>query len=220
MYWEAKYNKVQYYLYGPPTQPVMVNGIPLQQYATEQSWMNCLMKLDLNVDVVFYGDSHSRWSDFRQYFLGVKICNLGCSGDDLNGFIRRIDMIQQVHPKKIFFMGGVNGIGSTSLEEYKLMYDSLFTQIKDRIPDAKLYVESMLPLNPCKYDMYCDNKKIKQVNAILKNIANKHNLIYIDLYSVYEDNDTLPMKVSKDGIHLKSECYDKWAETIRPYIIE
>lgn len=195
-------------------------GIPRQQYATEQSWMNCILKLGIQSDVVFYGDSHSRWSDFRQYFPDVSICNLGLSGDNLNGFIRRIGMIQQVQPKKIFFMGGVNRSGTTSLEEYRLKYDILFSAIIDSLPKARLYIQSMLPLNPCVYDKYCDNDKVKQINAIQKDVANKYGLTYIDLYSVYAKDDILPMEVSRDGIHLKFEEYQKWAEAIKPYIYE
>lgn len=195
-------------------------GIPLQQYATEQSWMNCLMKLGIKSDVVFYGDSHSRWSDFRKYFPDVSICNLGCSGDNLDGFIRRIEMIQTVHPRKIFFMGGINGSKRKPLEEFRQKYDSLYSAIKDSLPYAQLYVQSLLPLNPCVFDKYCDNDKVKQINSIQKELAAKYNLTYIDLYSVYEQEDILPMDVSRDGIHLKIEAYDKWAETIRPYMYE
>lgn len=195
-------------------------GIPLQQYATEQSWMNCIMKLGIRSDVVFYGDSHSRWSDFRQYFPDVSICNLGCSGDNLNGFIRRIEMIQKVQPRKIFFMGGVNRSGITSLEEYRQKYDILFSAILDSLPDSQLYIQSMLPLNPCVFDKYCSNDKVKQINAIQKELAGKYGLTYIDLYSVYAEDDILPMDVSKDGVHLKLDDYDKWAEAIRPYVYE
>jgi len=195
-------------------------GIPLQQYATEQSWMNCIMKLGVQSDIVFYGDSHTRWSDFRQYFPNVSICNLGCSGDNLNGFIRRVEMVQKVRPKKIFFMGGVNDSKSMNLEDYLQKYDLLFSTIKDSLPNAQLYIQSMLPLNPCMFDKYCDNNKVKQVNAILKNLAERHGLTYIDLYSVYARDDILPMAVSKDGIHLKIADYDKWAKAIKQYIYE
>ncbi len=199
-------------------------GIPVQQYAAEQSWMNCITKLDIKSDVVFYGDSHTQRSDFRQYFPDVSICNLGYGGDNLNGFIRRIEMVQKVQPKKIFFMGGINDSGRTTLNEYCQKYEKLFATIIDSLPNTQLYIQSLLPLNPCvfnKYsDKYCDNKKVKQINAIQKRLANKYNLTYIDLYSIYAKDDILPLNVSEDGLHLKLENYDKWAETIRPYVYE
>lgn len=195
-----------------------IAGIPIMQECTEQSWMNCIMKLGIQSDVVFYGDSHTRWSDFRQYFPNVSICNLGLSGDNMNGFIRRVEMIQKVLPKKIFFMGGVNDISGLSLEEYRHKYDTLFRTLSDSLPEAKLYVQSLLPLNPCVYKKYSDNNKVKKVNEIQKELAAKYGLTYIDLYYIYAKDDILPMESSSDGIHLKD--YKKWAEAIRPYVYE
>ena len=216
---EKKIHKI---VYGKPvlTEEEQINNIPLMQACTENGWQNCLSKLDIQRDVVFYGDSHTCGSDFRQYFPDVSICNLGLGGDDLNGFIRRVGMIQAVHPKKIFFMGGINGSGGITLEEYERKYEILFSAIKDNMPEAMLYVESVLPINSCLEESYCTNEKIQDINIILKELCYKYGYQYIDLYSVYAENGELPMKYSREGIHLKKEYYSMWAETIRPYIYE
>lgn len=194
--------------------------VPEEHSRVESAWLNCLMKLNIHSDIVFYGDSHTRYSDFRQFFPELSITNLGCNGDDVNDLIRRIEMLEQVHPRKIFFMGGINGSASTLIETYRLKYDVLFTTIKKRIPDAKIYIESLLPLNPRAYDIFCSNEKVVQINRVLSELAEKHNLVYIDLFSVYSKDGILPMDVTDDGIHLKLDCYDKWAEAIKPYVYE
>jgi len=187
---------------------------------TEQAWENCLKKLSINSDIVFYGDSHTKNSDFRQYFPEISICNLGQNGDSLKDLIQRVQIIETVHPKKIFFMGGINGSYSMKLEEYKQQYDTLFALIQSRNPNSKLYIESLLPVNPKMYYVFCDNKKVKQINEVLKEVATKHHLVFIDLYSVYAKNDILPMELSTDGAHLKEDCYNKWANAIRRYVYE
>lgn len=214
--------KIHKMVYGKKvlTAEEQINNISLMQACTEHGWQNCLSKLGIQTDIVFYGDSHTCGSDFRQYFPDVSICNLGLGGDDLNGFIRRVDMIQTVHPKKIFFMGGINGSGGTTLEEYRCKYEILFSVIKDSIPDAMLYVESVLPINSCIVDRYCSNEKIQEINVILKELSDKFGYQYIDLFSVYAENGELPMRYSREGIHLKKECYSMWADAIRPYIYE
>lgn len=216
---EKKFHKM---VYGKKvlTEEEQINNIPPMQFWTERGWQNCLSKLEIQADVVFYGDSHTQGSDFRHYFPDVSICNLGLAGDNLNGFIRRVDMIQAVHPKKIFFMGGINGSSGISLEEYQRKYEILFTAIKDSLPDAMLYVESVLPINSCLVDAYCSNEKIQEINHILKDLCDKYDYQYIDLFTVYAENGELPMRFSREGIHLRKEYYFMWAETIHPYIYE
>ena len=50
------------------------------------AWENCLEKLDYDADVVFFGDSITYQSDFQH--PGLKIVNLGYSGDTLSGIAR------------------------------------------------------------------------------------------------------------------------------------
>lgn len=202
------------------TEEEEINNIPSMQFWTEQGWFNCLSKLDIQADIVFYGDSHTSGSDFRQYFPDITICNLGLAGDNLNGFIRRIDMIQAVQPKKVFFMGGINGSGSITLDEYKRKYKILLSNIKDSLPEASVYVESILPINSCLVDQYCSNEKIQEINTILKDLCSEYGYQYIDLYSEYLHNGELPMSLSREGIHLNKEGYSIWAKIIRPYVYE
>lgn len=216
---EKKIHKI---IYGKKvlTDEEEIYNIPSMQFWTEQGWLNCLMKSNIQTDIVFYGDSHTSGSDFREYFPNVTICNLGLAGDNLNGFIRRVDMIKAVHPKKIFFMGGINGSGGITLEEYKRKYEILFSNIADSIPEAIIYVESVLPINSCIVDSYCSNEKIQEINNILRELSDKYGYKYIDLFTKYTENGELPMRYSREGIHLKKEAYAIWAEAIRPYVYE
>ena len=65
----------------------------------------------------------------------------------------------------------------------------------------------------------CDNEKIKWANTVIEKIAGSHNCGYIDLFSVLAVNDELPKEISKDGVHILPEAYDKWAKTIEPYML-
>ena len=89
---------------------------------------------------------------------------------------------------------------------------------RDSLPHAKIYIQSILPVNPIKYDTYSDNTKIKSVNLLLEKLAKDYSFTYIDLYSVYESDGCLPMTMTNDGIHIKPECYDLWAEAITDYV--
>ena len=183
-----------------------------------QGWTNTLKKLNLDIDIAFFGNSITRGSDFQSYFPNKKIINLGYSGDDILGMCRRVSMLEAVNPEKIFIMAGTNDLVHVSLEEYRRRYLLLISTIKESIPNATIYIESVLPTNSVMGD-YAPNEKAQQANAIAKEISDSYGCIYIDLYSVYvDDKNELPTDYSGDGVHLYPQHYDKWASCISPYI--
>lgn len=186
-------------------------------YLLRRGWANTIKKLHIDSEVVFFGDSHTYFADFQQYFPNVSICNLGLEGDNMEHFPKRLDMLQYVHPDKVFFMGGVNSIKEDT-QTLEQQYRGLFDMFRDSLPHTKIYIQSILPVNPIKYYAYADNKKIKSVNKLLENLAKDYSFTYIDLYSVYESDGCLPMTLTDDGIHIKPERYDLWANAIKRYV--
>ncbi|MDO4618223.1 MAG: GDSL-type esterase/lipase family protein [Clostridia bacterium] len=184
------------------------------------SWQSCLKNLELDCDVVFFGDSITRASAFQNYFEDVSICNLGLSGDTLSGMQERTEMIASVKPEKIFIMGGINDLVNFNGDFDILInkYNSLLDSVKKECPEAEIYVESLLPINPEKYGNSISNENIISFNKLLEQTAKEHKIKYINLYDLYAVNNTLPEALTEDGIHLKSDAYDKWAEAIRVYI--
>src|SRR5690606_3127385 len=157
-------------------------------------------------------------SDFQLLFPDHKIINLGLSGDNIIGMKRRVPMLKAVNPKKIFIMAGTNDLVHVNLDEYESRYISLITTIKDSIPEAKIYIQSVLPSNN-KLGKYASNAKVQEANKIAENIASKFNCVYINLYDLYADeNNELPKEFTHDGVHLVPEKYDIWANAIRDYL--
>lgn len=177
------------------------------------SWNNCIKKLDMKVDVVFFGDSHTAGGDFQKAFPDVKSLNLGYIGEDTKGMLRRVETIAAVQPKKIFLMAGINGLKNQSLSDFKYWYTALVDSIRTAVPNAELYIESILPVTASSD--YCDNAKINEANTIIKHIAQERNLIYIDLNSAYAKNEVLLTSLSYDGLHLTEEAYSIFYENIK-----
>lgn len=178
------------------------------------SWNNCIKKLDMQADVVFFGDSHTAYGDWQRAFPEIKSINLGYMGEDTKGMLRRVEVIQSVHPRKIFLMAGLNGLGEQSASEFEVAYCALVDSILSAVPDAELYIENILPVN----DDIKLNKKIIDANKMIQSIANERNITFIDLYSLYAVNCELPTDATNDGVHLKSEAYANWYESIQPFI--
>lgn len=184
-------------------------------YWCVRGWYNTLKKLDLDVDIVFYGNSITSGSDFREFFPDVSICNLGYPGDDLPGLRFRAYTIATVKPEKVFVMGGINGLKQTPLDVFTEQYSQMIKAIKEAVPEAHIYLQSILPVKDKKM-----TKKVKECNIIIDSLSTAYGCQYIDLFPLYEKEGVMNLDYSKDGTHLKSEHYDKWADAIRKYVYE
>ena len=88
-------------------------------------------------------------------------------------------------------------------------------------PEAEVYLQSLLPVNTemelgSRYAGYI--ARIKEVNEIIYRISKERKLVFVDLYAVYQVNNSLPQKYTRDGLHLNPDAYHKWAELISPYL--
>lgn len=206
---------------------IMCKLIPVTEqtdYWAVRGWYNCLKKSKLTADIVFFGNSITYGSNFGEYFAtdGLNIINLGYPGDNIQGMFNRIDMITCVHPRKFFIMAGINGLKEQGLDEFREKYSTLIMAIKDSLPNSKLYLESILPVNS-RMELgkkTADNKKIIEANKLIKSTAAQLNCTYVDLWSLYVKNGEMPKTLTKDGVHLKPDSYDRWGDAIHKYVLE
>lgn len=187
-----------------------------------EGWANSIEKMNLNADVVFYGNSIIYESNFQLFFSDLRVCNLGCNRDDLDDLIFRSFMIKSAKPQKIFVLGGINRLMDTSLEDFEKKYSLLIDTIIKQNPSAEIFLQSMLPVNVemeigSRYKD-CVNK-IKQANIIIKRISMSRQCVFVDLYTAYNVNDLLPTKLTRDGVHLTPDAYAIWAQLIKPYLL-
>ena len=113
-------------------------------------------------------------------------------------------------------MAGINGLRQQQIAEFEYWYATLVDSIQDAVPEAELYIESILPV--ARFSDYCDNAKIREANAILQRLATERNIPYIDLYNAYAKDGVLSDDMTYDGLHLKIEAYSVWYKTIRDVI--
>ena len=185
-----------------------------------RGWTNTLNKLNYDADVVFIGSSQTCGGNFQDYFSNVKICNLGYPGDDPVGVMHRKEQIKAVHPEKIFVLTGINGLQHKSDVVFEQQYQRMVDSIKSVAPYAEIYLQSILPVNHSMCKGRASREKIRKSNEAIAKIAVRSNCVYIDLYSLYEKDDEMPKELTRDGVHLFPEAYERWMEEIRPYIEE
>lgn len=185
---------------------------------TAFSWESSLRKMGCKADVVFLGDSITRGGDFHIQFPQLTVANLGSSGDTLAGMIGRVTAIQAFCPKKVFLQGGINGLTDFNLSCCISQYEDLICKVEQEVPDAKVYIQSTLPLSAAKSKKICKNSTIAAFNDAIRQLAEKHGHTYIDLYSLYLENGEMNPADTLDGLHLKPEGYNRWYKAIRKYM--
>ena len=189
-------------------------------YYCINGWTNTLNKLNYDADVVFFGNSITRGGDFQDYFTDVKTCNLGYPGDNMDGMMLRIGQIKAVNPEKVFVMAGINGLQSQTDNVFETKYQLMVDSIKSILPEAEIYLQSILPVNHDMKSGLASKDKIQKANEIVAKIAQRSNCVYVDLWALYEKEGEMPQELTRDGVHLFPEAYDRWMEEIRKYIEE
>lgn len=181
------------------------------------AWEYCIEKLNYDADVVFFGDSIVSESNFQKAFPAQAIIEFGLPGDSLIGMIQRTEMIKNVKPEKVFIMGGINSIrngNDVTLSQYR----ELLQTIQTENIGAEVYVMSILPISADKEKTVTTNKNIELFNQKLQEIATQMNIIYVDLFSLYEKDGYMNPKFTRDGVHLTEEAYEIWEEAVREHI--
>ncbi len=181
-----------------------------------RSWNTFVGQLNYDADVVFFGNSITEGGDWQEVFDGLRVCNLGYIGEDTKGMLRRVVQISSLHPEKVFVMAGVNGLKHQTMDEFEVNYSNLLDSIIKVVPDADIYLESILPV--AAGSSFCQMDKIVSANTIISEYASKNNLIYIDLYHIYSENGSLPDSCTYDGVHLNKSAYFRWYNLINDYI--
>ena len=148
--------------------------------------------------------------------------NRGIGGDCISGMINRVQPIVDGRPKAIFIMGGANDLLFSKISNEKLLqqYECLLDIIARGTPRTRVYIQSLLPLNEAHNEAFMKGKNARfaEFNALLRTMAERRGLTFIDIWSAMQRNGELPEEYTFDGIHLKAAGYAVWIEKIGPYV--
>lgn len=183
-----------------------------------QAWTNSLRQMNAKADIVFFGDSLTYYGDFSSVFPDKVVCNLGLRGDTIKGMIERVEQIILLAPNTVYIMAGINDIATHTLFDFEYEYESLVKKIQELLPEAEIIIQGLLPVNSESSKIRCNNKQIILYNEAIYHVVIKYNLPYINLFSVYVKNDTLPKEFTYDGIHLYPNSYAKWYNILNKYV--
>lgn len=177
-------------------------------------------------DIVFLGNSITDGGEFTELFNNPSIKNRGISSDVISGVMERLYQVTDYQPSKIFLLIGINDVShNLTVNQLADKYEELIKAIRQRSPDSKLFVQSIMPINN-DFGRYKNLKGkedvIKQLNTRLEDMAPLYGAIFVDLWPALADKKTgkLRREFTNDGLHLLGKGYEAWADYIRHLVEE
>ncbi len=123
--------------------------------------------------------------------------------------------------KKVYVMLGVNELGWASENTFIARYGSLLDGIREAVPDAVIYVQSILPVSKEKSDSSVyTNSRIQLYNSLIVQMCEEKGAVYLNVAeAVQDESGALPAEATVDGIHLKRPYYEKWKDYIMTHTV-
>ncbi|MFJ8262635.1 GDSL-type esterase/lipase family protein [Rummeliibacillus sp. NPDC094406] len=168
---------------------------------------------------VMLGDSMILYNEWAEEFPAEPILNRGIGGDTTIGVLKRLETITSGQPKRIVLMIGVNDIAKGYSEDQTLKnYDKILSTIKEKSPNTKIIITSVLPVNNELYGYRVHNSQIIKLNEGLQELASKHQIPMVNIYDQFLKGDQLDSKYTRDGLHLNGEGYAIWVNALKPFM--
>lgn len=130
-------------------------------------------------------------------------------GVHLNELDEQIAKVKELSPGVLFLYLGMNDVTATNgdVESFISEYRAVLTRLKEEVPDAHIFVNSIFPVQDKAIDGEPLLAKIPDYNEALKELCDRQTVAFIDNTSLAEEQ-----YYEQDGVHFKADFYPVWAE--------
>ncbi len=202
--------------------------------AVEDDWFS---------DAVFIGDSRTdglrlysgiRGADFLAYkslmiFHVVGNDQVDRKAVPLNGVGDKKTVLEWLDEKqyaKVYLMFGVNELGYGDDAAFTAAFSRTVDEIRVRQPEAVLYIQSLVPIEPEKAHAtnpasWLNNDNVARYNELLRQVCADKGVVYVDVASaLVNDAGNLPPEGTTDGIHFTRSWYEKWYAYLKTHTVD
>lgn len=166
--------------------------------------------------------------------LDVIIYNRGIGGYTIPAMLQAMDeQIFDLEPSKIFINIGTNDISQPDKTKEALIadYRRVLSQIKERLPKAKVYMMAYYPANvavaaKCPWPGADKTAQLRidrlpEANKAVQELASEFGYNYIDVNDgLMDENGQTKAEFSIDGIHMWADAYEIVFDNMKKYILE
>ena len=172
--------------------------------------------------IIFLGNSITQIGDWKKLLNDSTVINRGIGGDITFGVLKRLDDVIRRQPSKLFLLIGINDIGKDIPDA--VIADNMrkiIGRVQAERPSTKIYVQSILPVNPDvpNFPQHYDKQEhVLNTNKLIKKIAEDTHCTYVNIHDLFTDKQgRLDAKYTADGLHLTPAGggYEKWVAWLR-----
>ena len=124
------------------------------------------------------------------------------------------DAVALMDPQRVFIAYGINDIKAVlggDASGYAEVASEKIRTLSERIPEAEIYVNSILPASPSRTAADKDYQKVPLYNEALREMCEENGWIFIDNTEMAQENSALYVN---DGIHLTAGFYRYWGQNM------
>jgi lysophospholipase L1-like esterase len=221
----------------PPNQisqpPTVTPELSPRHKLNYQQWVNILQQeAQVAADKrperlsILVGDSLSLWFPVELLPEDRNWLNQGISGETSDGILKRLNLFDRTQPEVIFVMIGINDLIRGVSDEVILdNQQQIISYLRKIHPQAEIFVQSILPHGGKEATwegreklLAIPNSRIRQLNQQLQSIAVKEGVKYLDLHSLFTNQQgNLRREFTTDGLHLSPTGYMVWRTALQIY---
>jgi len=170
--------------------------------------------------VIFLGNSITQGGDWAKLTGDSTVINRGIGADITFGLRARLADVTRRKPSKLFVLIGINDI-SKDIPDAVIAAQcrALVDSVKSQSPATRIFVQSILPLNPTVKNFpqhYDKQERVVAVNRLIRRMAREAGATYVDLWPVFVDRqDRLDARLTGDGLHLNQQGYERWVRYLK-----
>ena len=150
---------------------------------------------------------------------GMSVYNIWSQKIDISsvGKVSLDELLDKQNFGKVYIMLGINEIGYNMSQTAK-KYQELVKYVNTKQPKAIIYLQANLHVTKEKSDSdkSINNTRINKLNSAISKMANKKNIFYLDVNSIFDDSSgNLRADYTSDKVHIYGKYYKQWTEWIR-----
>ncbi len=133
------------------------------------------------------------------------------------------EALQEKQFSKIYFMLGINEMGTGTVDTFMDKYAEVVERIKELQPGATIYLQGIMKVTEERSSKgdYINNEGIEARNVEIAKLADNERVFYLDMNSVVcDENGGLEPTYTGDGVHLKAQYFPLWKEYLMEHAVD
>ncbi len=166
--------------------------------------------------IVMLGDSLTALCDWNEMLSRCDVANRGICSDTSDGVFHRLDDVIRLKPDDCFLMIGINDLKSGIPPER--VYENI-VKIVNLLNEKgiRVVVQTCLPVSSRWKNHEMLNLRVSGLNKLLEAFCDENGMPLLNLTPFFMQDNRLNESLTYDGIHLKGEGYQLWAEQLDSY---